>query len=149
MEELFVEYEKLKKEVNNAKKDYDKALERKALYAYSILPGSSKIDNSQLKIKTTSDNFLEYTIKIEEIEKEIEIRKNLADVLTYRLKLKLLDLRESKEILDKIYVYRYVDNMKVRYICIKTNYSKTQVYRLLEEIRKKTKMGQNGKKFVV
>lgn len=143
MKELFVEYEEIKKEHKDAKKEYDKTLEKKALYAYSILPGGSKADNSISKNNTLKDKFLAYTIKMSEIDKEIEVRRNLADVLAYRLKLKLLDLRESKDVLDKIYVYRYIDRLPVNKFYRLVGYSKKHIYRKLEEISKKIEMTQN------
>lgn len=143
MKELFVEYEEIKKEYKKAKKEYDKALEQKALYVYSILPGGSKIDNFISKQNTLNDKFLAYTIKMSEVDKELEIRKNLVGVLEYRLKLKLLDLRKSKDVIDKIYVYRYIDRLPVSKFYRLVGYSRAQIYNILKKIEKKIKIRQN------
>lgn len=143
MEELYLQYHNLNKEYKRAKREYEKALEKKALYLYSVLPGSTDFSKEKMA-ETVSDKFLNYTIKIAEIDKEIEVRRNLSDNLLYRTKLKGLELRDSKEVIDRIYVYYFIDRISVRKFCRLLNYSKSQVYRLIEEIEKKLKMGQNG-----
>lgn len=136
-EELFVEYELLKRECKAAKRDYDKALEKKAEYYYSVLPGASDTSKELIKTECTNDKFLNYTIKIQEIDSEIEVRKNLYGNLSYRLKLKEIELRNSKELLDRIYVYRYLDRYKVNKIARIVEYSREQTYRKIREIDKK------------
>ena len=134
-EELFVEYELLKRECKVAKRDYDKALEKKAEYYYSVLPGASDTSKELIKTECTNDKFLNYTIKIQEIDSEIEVRKNLYGNLSYRLKLKEIELRNSKELLDRIYVYRYLDKLNVKAIGIKIQYGKSQTYDYITKIK--------------
>ena len=134
--ELFIEHYKLNEEYKEAEKEFEKALAKKSQLLYSVVPKSVNFENELVK-GSSSNKFLNYTIKMEEIDKEINVRRNLRDVLEYRLKLKEIELNNSSNILDKVYLLRYVDERKVRYICIKTNYSKTQIYRILEEIKKK------------
>lgn len=143
IKELFIEYEELRREFNLAKKEYEKALDKKAKYYYSVLPGASD-PSKEPSGGNSDDKFLNYTIRINEIEKEIEVRRNLMDNLLYRLKLKAMELRDSKEILDRVYVYRYVDRLKVRHIGIKLNYSTRRIYQILEEIQERLhKIAQN------
>lgn len=134
--ELFIEHYKLNEEYKEAEKEFEKALAKKSQLMYSVLPKSANFENELVK-GSSSNKFLNYTIKMEEVDKEINVRRNLRDVLEYRLKLKEIELNNSSNILDKVYLLKYVDERKVRYICIKTNYSKTQIYRILEEIKKK------------
>lgn len=134
--ELFIEHYKLNEEYKEAKKEFEKALAKKSQLLYSVVPKAANFENELVK-GSSSNKFLNYTIKMEEIDKEINVRRNLRDVLEYRLKLKEIELNNSSNILDKVYLLKYVDERKVRYICIKTNYSKTQIYRILEEIKKK------------
>ena len=146
--ELFIQYHELKKEYIKAKYDYDKALDKKAEYLYSVLPGASNTESEMIK-GSVSDKLLNYTIKSAEIEKEIEVRRNLMDNLSYRLKLKALELRSSKELLDKIYMYRYIDRVRVNKFCRLIGYSREQTYRKIKEIEEKLKMTQNDTKLVV
>lgn len=133
-EELFVEYELLKRECKAAKRDYDKALEKKAEYYYSVLPGASDTSKELIKTECTNDKFLNYTIKIQEIDSEIEVRKNLYGNLSYRLKLKEIELRNSKELLDRIYLLIYEDKVKIKNIARRLGYSYQRIYQLKDEI---------------
>lgn len=135
MEELFIEYELLKRECKSAKREYDKSLEKKAEYYYSVLPGASDTSKELIKTECTNDKFLNYTIRIQEIDSEIDVRKNLYGNLSYRLKLKEIELRNSKELLDRIYTYRYLDKLKVKVIGIKIRYGKSQTYDYITKIK--------------
>ncbi len=136
--ELFIEHYKLNEEYKEAKKEFEKALAKKSQLLYSVVPKSANFENELLK-GSSSNKFLNYTIKMEEIDKEINVRRNLRDVLEYRLKLKEIELNNSSNMLDKIYLLKYVKNMKVRYIAIKTNYSKRRIYDFINDIRKMIK----------
>ena len=136
--ELFVEHYKLNEEYKEAKKEFEKALAKKSQLLYSVVPKSANFENELVK-GSSSNKFLNYTIKMEEIDKEINVRRNLRDVLEYRLKLKEIELNNSSNILDKIYLLKYVKNIKVRYIAIKTNYSKRRIYDFINDIRKMIK----------
>lgn len=136
--ELFVEHYHLNEEYKEAKKEFEKALAKKSQLLYSVVPKSANFENELVK-GSSSNKFLNYTIKMEEIDKEINVRRNLRDVLEYRLKLKEIELNNSSNILDKIYLLKYVKNMKVRYIAIKTNYSKRRIYDFINDIRKMIK----------
>ena len=146
--ELFVEHYRLNEEYKEAKKEFDKALEKKSQLLYSIVPKSANFENELVK-GSSSNKFLNYTIKMEEIDKEINVRRNLRDVLAYRLKLKEIELKKSDNILDKVYYLKFVERMKVKYISIKINYSKEQTYRFLKKIAEDLKMTQNDTKFVI
>lgn len=146
--ELFIEHYKLNEEYKEAKKEFDKALEKKSQLLYSVVPKSANFENELVK-GSSSNKFLNYTIKMEEIDKEINVRRNLRDVLAYRLKLKEIELKKSDNILDKVYYLKFVERMKVKYISIKINYSKEQTYRFLKKIVEDLKMTQNDTKFVI
>lgn len=136
--ELFIEHYKLNEEYKEAKKEFEKALAKKSQLLYSVVPKSANFENELVK-GSSSNKFLNYTIKMEEIDKEINVRRNLRDVLEYRLKLKEIELKKSDELADKIYILKYIEHLKVKYISIKVNYSKAQTYRILDEILTKIK----------
>ena len=136
--ELFVEHYHLNEEYKEAKKEFEKALAKKSQLLYSVVPKSANFENELVK-GSSSNKFLNYTIKMEEIDKEINVRRNLRDVLEYRLKLKEIELNNSSNILDKVYLLKYVDERKVKYIAIKINYSKRRIYDFINDIRKMIK----------
>lgn len=136
--ELFIEHYRLNEEYKEAKKEFEKALAKKSQLLYSVVPKSANFENELVK-GSSSNKFLNYTIKMEEIDKEINVRRNLRDVLEYRLKLKEIELKKSDDLTDKIYILKYIEHLKVKYIAIKINYSKAQTYRIIDEISTKIK----------
>lgn len=136
--ELFIEHYKLNEEYKEAKKEFEKALAKKSQLLYSVVPKSANFENELVK-GSSSNKFLNYTIKMEEIEQEICIRKNLADVLKERLKNKTYELRDSKEILDRVYVYRILDRRKPDKFYKLIPCSRSSAYNYCKEIYKKLK----------
>lgn len=150
--ELFIQYHELKKNYKKSDREYNKSLDKLEECLYSVLPGGSDPSKEALG-GGTSNKPLAYTIKVDAISNEVQINRNLRDLDAYRLKKKLIELRNSKEILDKIYVYHYIDHVSVRKFCKLLNYSKSQIYRKIDEIEEKIKenekMGQNGTNLVI
>ena len=138
--ELFVEYHSLKKEVNKINDELDDLLNKKARIFGMTQPQASDVTKEMFpSAMSSNDKFLLYTIKTEELDKQITNKKNELGVKKYQMKLKLMDLRESKDILDRIYVYKYVDKKKVGKFYRLTHYSRMQVYRKIQEIEEKIK----------
>lgn len=138
--ELFVEYHSLKKEVNKINDDLDDLLNKKARIFGMTQPQASDVTKEMFpSAMSSNDKFLLYTIKTEEIDRQIINKKNELGIKKYHLKLKLMDLRESKDILDRIYVYKYVDKKKVGKFYRLMHYSRAQIYRKLDEIEEKLK----------
>lgn len=140
--ELFVEYHSLKKEVNKLNEELDDLLNKKARIFGMTQPQASDVTKEMFpSAMSSNDKFLLYTIKTEELDKQITNKKNELGVKKYHLKLKLMDLRESKDILDRIYVYKYVDKVKIGKFYRLMHYSRRQIYRKLEEIEEKLQHG--------
>lgn len=140
--ELFVEYHSLKKEVNKINADLDDLLNKKSRIFGMTQPQASDVTKEMFpSAMSSNDKFLLYTIKTEELDKQITNKKNELGVKKYHLKLKLMDLRESKDILDRIYVYKYVDKVKIGKFYRLMHYSRRQIYRKLEEIEEKLQHG--------
>lgn len=134
---VFREYEQNKTKLNNSIIKYEKLLDdRERLFNITQPKG---IDTTKEKIKSSvkESPYDVYLIekekrdlddRIEEALKLIDKRKNLLE----NVKFKLL---ESDELIDEVYVCRYMKRMKVRQISQKINYSEPQTYRMLSTIR--------------
>jgi hypothetical protein len=131
---LYVEYHDLKLKYNEAKSDYENKLEEKAKLFYDTQPKAVRPKEIVNHISITSDKYLDYCVKIEVVDIEVENARNLLGVREYRLKLKEMELRESKEILDIVYAMKFIDKMKVKHIARKMIYSYQRIYQLLDEI---------------
>lgn len=157
--ELFLEYEKLKREYNDANYEYGKAREQKE--RNELLMKSIKASNpsSELIKGSSNDKILNILAWNEELDNTILKKTKEIEDLDSKLKSKEYELRQisykvlnlekeqqpsKSDILNTIYLLKFIERYKVKYIGIKLHYSKTQTYRYLDEIRKKINMGKNG-----
>lgn len=108
---VYQEYERYKKKYYESQKHYEKMLNLKE---HKVLKGINIFDNEQLDIAKT----IMYD------------RKEL-------LELKEKELRASPEMFDKVYVYRFLNKLKIYQIAMKTGYSERQICRYIKEMHKK------------
>ena len=121
--------------------------EKKELYFEETQPKSKKINGVMVQSSIVNhDKFLEYTSKIESIDKDIEILEKEITMLENYLKKMEHSLRHMKGALEKVFVAKYIDGLSVKQIVIRVNYSKTQVYRYLSIIQQIIKDGKKWEK---
>jgi len=146
---LYEEYYDLFKKYQRAKFHYEKKLEKKALLIIQTQLGA--VDTTKEKINGGKiENKIErFVCELEELDPEIQTARNERDLLAYLLKKKEKELRDSKDIMDRIYVLKYLDKRKARHIAIIINYSLSRTYDLINEIEKKLNIGKNRKKSIV
>jgi len=109
--------------------------EKKQIYFEETQPKSKKINGVMVQSSIVNhDKFLEYTSKIESIDKDIEILEKEISMLENYLKKMEHSLRHMKGALEKVFVARYIDGLKANEITTRVNYSIAQVYRYLSTI---------------
>lgn len=108
--------------------------EKKSLYFDRTQPSSPKFGEKVSSSHKKSEPFLEYTAKVEDIEKELDELQKEKEILEKYLKKMEESLRKMKGILEKIFVAKYIDGLDVRKIATKYSYSESHIYRLLTTI---------------
>ena len=141
MSSIYLTYEEYKWNYYKVQKLYNEILEEKEKLFAKTQPKSIKFDKINVDGGNVSNSFDDYLIIKE--KKQIDKRLNEIKIISEDRK-KLLDakedeLRKSKEWIDKIYVYKYIENLQVRKIIHLVPYEEAQVYRKLEEIKKTLK----------
>ena len=141
MSSIYLTYEEYKRNYYKVQKLYNEILEEKEKLFAKTQPKSIKFDKINVDGGNVSNSFDDYLIIKE--KKQIDKRLNEIKIISEDRK-KLLDakedeLRKSKEWIDKIYVYKYIENLQVRKIIHLVPYEEAQVYRKLEEIKKTLK----------
>ena len=135
---VFREYEQHKTKLNNSIIKYEKLLDDRERLFNITQPKGINPSKEKIKSSVKESPYDVYLIekekrnlddRIEEALKLIDKRKNLLE----NVKFKLL---ESDELIDEVYICRYMKRMKVRQISQKINYSEPQTYRMLSTIRK-------------
>lgn len=136
-EPLYCEYHKIYQKFKQASRKYDKILEDKAMLYFNTQPKATNLTKEIVSGGRTTNKFMELVEKLEKLDIELQQARNERDLKNYLLKKKELEIRESKEILDKIYVYRYIEKKKVKHIARDLIYSYQRIYQLLDEINEK------------
>lgn len=114
--------------------------ERKEILNSFLNPRTFKISEVPTHGGAKSDPFVTYTYEMINIDRQIELVKKEINILQKNIKLMEDVLRRIDGQTYKIFVYRYIDGLKVDDIAMKTNYSKRRVYQILNKIEKNIKI---------
>ena len=135
---VFPEYEKLKMKYKAMQSICDDILREKEKFFTRTQPDAIRYDKINVQGGKKDNGFDNYLVECE--KRNIDNRLNEAiKILQARgelLKLKEIELRGSKDIIDIIYVMRHLDHAKVGTIAMALNYSESQIYRILEKIER-------------
>ena len=152
---IYEEYHDLLRKFKSAESSYYKALDKKSRLLYSIEPHSTQV--KELIVDYSYDNpdaaIIDYTAEIDEVNNLINTTRNNKDVLDYELRKKEKELRNSHNIYDRVYVYKWLGRKRVREYYRLLNYSRRQIYNFINEIKEnlysKEKIAQNCTKIDV
>lgn len=132
---VYIDYERFRKEYVETQNKFDEILKEKELLFTRTQPGSPKWD--KIGSGGQQNPFDEYLILKEkrQIEKRLSEVKTLLEDRKKLLMLKQQELMNSKNNVDKIYRMRYIEHINITRIAMSVNYSESQVYRILNNIR--------------
>lgn len=138
---IYLEYEECKKKYIEIKGALEWAIAEKEKAFMETQPKSTKFDKISVEGGVRSSAFDKYLITVEkkQLDAYIEEARKLVDTRFKLLKDKELELRNSNEWIDKIYVYRYIDKLPVKAMIHLIPYEEAQMYRILQEIKKNIK----------
>ena len=143
--EKYLELRKIKDKINK--------LENKKISLMSLVDVKSATGKDIVATtNTNTDKFLLYSSEIEEVEERLSLLRKVLSEAKRQLSDKEEELKESKETLDKVYYYKYINRLKYSQICEKINYEKSSFYKFLNTINKrlseikKKSSEKNGKK---
>lgn len=133
---LFIDYEEYKNRYIASQKQYDEILQEKEELFARTQPNAVRFDKEKVSGGTIENAFDDYLVKKErkQIDNRLQEAKTLLEDRKKLLALKLEELKESNEILDKVYRLNKVEHIRPYKIARIINYSVSQVYRFLEQI---------------
>ena len=133
---VYIVYEDFKNKYFESQNKYDEILREKEYLFSKTQPKAARTDKIIIA-GTKSNVFDEYLIVKEKkrIDQRLEEIKAIVEDRAKLLKLKEVELRHSKNIWDRIYTLRYLDNLHVKEIAMVLNYSKIQIYRKISVIK--------------
>lgn len=137
----YLEYVKCKVSYEKILNVLESIVEEKEQIFISTQPKATKLDKLSVEGGVKPNLFDEYLIKVEKKQLDLKLKEaqKLVDTRYKLLKEKELDLRNSKEWIDKIYVYKFIEKLPVKAIIHLIPYEEAQIYRIITEIKKNTK----------
>ncbi len=138
---LYEEYEEYKSRYYEAQRIYNDILNEKEELFAKTQPKATQITGEKTTGGKHENLFDEYLIQKERknIDKRLEEAKSILDDRERLLKLKELEVRASTHSHDKIYRCRYIDRFTIERTARLSNYSRSQVFNILKEIREHLK----------
>ena len=138
---LYEEYEIYKSKYYEVQKKYNEILNEKEELFAKTQPKATQITGEKTEGGKHLNTFDEYLIQKEKknIDRRLEEVKAILDDRERLVKLKEQELRVSTNHYDKIYKYRYIDRLTIEKTARLSNYSRSQVFNILKEIRKHLK----------
>lgn len=138
---LYIEYEEYKNRYYEVQRKYNDILNEKEELFSKTQPKATKITGEKTTGGKHINAFDDYLIQKERknIDKRLEEVKSILEDRERLVKLKEQELRASTNSYDKIYRCRYVDRLTIEKTARISNYSRSQVFNILKEIRDKLK----------
>ena len=137
---IYLEYESYKRKYLDLQEQFNEFLLEKERILTKTLPKAIRYDKDLTTTGVPDDNPLEsYVMELERSKVDVHldhIRKLLED-RKMLLDAKEKELRTSYNQYDRVYTMRYLDGYGIKRICTEMNFSRAQIYRILDEIKKK------------
>ena len=142
---MFLDYHELLRMYKDAARRYNEALEKKSKLILAVIPGSSKIKQVMVDSSNAYSelNLINYTAEREEVDELINQSRNTRDMLNYELKKLERKMRETGDVYDKIYCYKWIDGRKPRHFNKLIGFSLSRTYDYITEM--KNKLYENAK----
>lgn len=133
---VYLDYEAFKAKYLETQRSFDAILQEKEELFARTQPNAVRFDKERVSGGKIPNPFEDYMIAKEkkQIDQRLAEAKSILDDRERLLRLKEAELRASKAVIDRVYVLRYIERMRVYKIMRKLNYSERQIYRMLETI---------------
>lgn len=134
--EKYLEYERIKERYNDFQALFARALLEKERLLTMTMPSAIRYDKDPVMNSIDQNPLEKYMEAVEDEgldEKLSQYRQNLKD-WGMLLAIKEDELRKSKLKHDRVYVLRIIEGYNIGRVARITNYSKSQIYRILKQI---------------
>lgn len=122
------------REIEIIRERYDSLKEEKKMLQLSVDAASIKYDKQIVSKGIKDDKLLNYTIKLEKIEKQMETLNKEIMILQAGLKKMQNNIRKMDAIVYRIFSLHEIEGLDVKQIEARTGYSQPHIYRLLKKV---------------
>ena len=139
---IYIQYDEYKNKYYNAQKEFDSVLREKEELFSKTQPQATRYDKELVSGGKVNNKFDDYIILKDKnkIDERLLEAKSILEDREKLLKLKEQELKESKDWIDIIYVYYYIDKLSIRKIEKRIPYSTAEICRKLKIIKKNINM---------
>lgn len=145
---LYIEYIESKNNFDRANKNYTDLIDIKEKLFIQTLPSAVEYKEDKIESSNKSNPFENYVIKKEEIDLDKKIEEAIS-ILANREKIyriKKEELINSKDWNDIIFTYYYIKKFSIRKTTKYVPFSKTEVSRKIQKIKKNIIWDKRGQK---
>lgn len=137
--ERYLEYEGIKERYESFQELFAKILLEKERLMTKTLPNAITYDGLKVQSSVDGNPLEEYVLSVEDEGLDLKLKQYRQSLIDWKmlLDLKERELRQSPLVIDKIYVYRFLDGYSVSRICRSLNYGRAWVYRKISQIEKR------------
>ena len=135
---IYPEYEAYKERFLESQRIFIEALLEKEKLFVMTQPNAIRYYMDKVQTSPVGSILESYVIALEKsgIDERIKTIRQLFEDRERLLMLKEKDLRQSQDRFDRVYVMRFLDGYKIGRIAKVMNYSRSQVYRILQQIQR-------------
>lgn len=146
---IYMEYEEFRSKYLSAQRKYDEVLSEKEALFDRTQPQGVAFDKERVAGTSDSNRFDDYLIQVErkQIDERLAEIKTIMDKRWDLLLDKEDELRASTEIMDRLYVLRFLDHLKMQKIALEINYSESHIYRLMNTLLNEVRIMRENENF--
>lgn len=148
---LYIQYIELKNKYIAAQKEYDSIINEKENLFRATQPKGTDFSKEKVVGGMSSNLFDNYLVESElkGIDKRLEIARSILEARKVLYQLKEEELKLSKDVYDRVYVYKELYKLQIYKVAGLVGYSEPQIYRILRKIKKNIKMIENESKYII
>ena len=146
---IYLEYEDYRIKYLSAQRKYDEVLLEKEDLFDRTQPQGVSFDKERVGGTNESNRFDEYLIRLErsQIDERLAEIKQIMDKRWDLLLDKEDELRASTEIMDRLYVLRFLEHERMQKITKQIPYSESHIYRLMNQLLNEVRKMRETEKF--
>lgn len=146
---IYLEYEEFRLKYLSAQRKYDEVLTEKEDLFDRTQPQGVSFDKERVGGTADNNSFDEYLIQLErkQIDERLEEIRNIMDKRWELLLDKYDELKASTEIMDRLYVLRFIEHQRMQNIAKVIPYSESHIYRLMNQLLNEVRKMRETEKF--
>lgn len=138
---IYIEYHEYLNRYHDAQKNYNDILSEKERMFELTQPKAVRYDTELVMSNDVepANQFDKYIMlkEVKRLDERLSEAKSILEDRERLLEMKKTELLQSNDVIDKIYIMKFINHTKPKHIAVKVGYSEVHIYRIIRSIRKK------------